>query len=77
MTFGNEKFTITENIELLTHNSLKIMKEGPHQYCLYKKTVIIESNDTYKVFCKPYNLWPNLSRVFLKGMRLLIVTINK
>ena len=30
VAFGNEKFTNTENIELLTHSSLKIMKEGPH-----------------------------------------------
>ena len=30
VAFGNEKFTNTENIELLTHSSLKIIKEGPH-----------------------------------------------
>ena len=29
----------------------KIMKEGPH-HCLYKETLIIESNDTYNVYCK-------------------------
>ena len=30
LAFGNEKFTNTENTELLTHSSLKIKKEGPH-----------------------------------------------
>ena len=35
-------------IYILTHSSLKIMKGGPH-HCLYNKTVIIETNDTYYI----------------------------
>ena len=50
VTFGNEKLTNTENIELLT----QFFKDHEgRSTSLYKKTVIIESNDTYKIFCKP------------------------
>ena len=43
---------------LMPERKNKIMKEGP----LYKKTLIIESNDTYKVFCKTEK-WAKLIKI--------------
>ena len=56
-------------IYILTHSSFKIMKGGPH-HCLYNKTVImthiilgiLQAREMGKT---NYNLWPNLSHVFL------------